>query len=187
LNAVARSPNARYLVFRGGQPLISQSGTLPTQPAQLPFSVAAPWVIGSEGTSADEPIFGQGQNAGDSAPETDIPPPLEAARFRGATLVFLGLLEPSDHVAAALPSTDFSAKAANPTEIAARVEGIPYFALDVSDVGEAALNEVLQAAGEKPEFSEPRVVMMQLGALEGAIFAEARTMLDWNLRNKVCL
>lgn len=71
------------------------------------------------------------------------------------------------------------------------VQGSAYFSLDVTDVDSAELDNVLASSvattqeGLKLTFSEPRAVMSTLDAFEAAIFAEARSMIDWNARNKV--
>jgi NAD+ diphosphatase len=179
LNAIADAPSTRYLIFRGGNPLVSTS----TQPvlARLPYETVSSW-LGST------PIFGQGQHDGSSATtdgENEALPTLEASRFRGAPLVFLGLQEPAGTTgAAALPSSDFSAKSSDASTIASRVEGTPFFALDVTTLEQDAVDSVIQTLGTETEFGEPRTAMARMDQFEAALFAEARTMVDWNSRNK---
>jgi NAD+ diphosphatase len=105
----------------------------------------------------------------------------------------------------ALPSTDFSGKGPEEAALAAsKIEGVPYFCVDVSEVDEGVLKAVLNSGGaaeEKPQsesglgfrygygyrFMEPRAAAAGFTRFEAAVFAEARSMVDWNARNKVCL
>ena len=41
-------------------------------------------------------------------------------------------------------------------------------------------------AGAELAFSEPRAAMSGLDVFQAAIYAEARSLVDWNTRNKVC-
>jgi len=73
----------------------------------------------------------------------------------------------------------------------ANLSGIPFFAIDVIDFEEEKVNEVLKRSslaqnGETLTFSEPRAGMSNLDAFNAALFAEARSMVDWNQRNKFC-
>ena len=118
---------------------------------------------------------------------------LEGARLRGTPIVFLGLHETETTFAAALPSSDFSAKA-DPQTVIDNIKGTPYFSIDVSDVERTEVDRVLNASAPVQEekgtqlvFTEPRAAMGSLDAFEAAIFAEARAIVDWNARNKVCL
>ncbi|TFK54553.1 hypothetical protein OE88DRAFT_1655272 [Heliocybe sulcata] len=183
LNAIAVSPASRWLVFQSGQPLIS---TLPDGRTRTLARLSSSDVRSFLGA---EPLFGQGQNAGDLA-STETPV-LEAARLRDAPIVFLGLHEPDHGKGSALPSADFSAKGEAATAAVANIEGTPYFTLDVTDIETDKVEQVLsnsEAAqkGEKLEFSEPRAAMGTFDMFQAAVFAEARSMVDWNARNKFC-
>ena len=134
------------------------------------------------------PYLGQGEKSGDIAPHSE--PALEVARLRGPKIVFLGLEEPYG-TPTLLPSSDFSAKKEAPEVIAERITGTPYFSLDVSDVESSALNNLLQSNelvqdGGQVRFSEPRAAMNSMNWFDAAVFAQARSMVDWNSRNKVC-
>ena len=134
-----------------------------------------------------EPYLGQDQNDGNIAPQ-DISA-LEVARLRGPRIVFLGLEEPRG-TTAILPSSDFSAKDEAPEVVAKRITGTPYFSLDVSDVEPSALDAVLQnnqlaKDGGQLKFSEARVAMNSMNWFDAAVLAEARSMVDWNARNRV--
>lgn len=132
-----------------------------------------------------EPFFAQGEKVGEfAASDVSI---LEAARIRGPPIVFLGLLEAEGEDA--LPSSDFSAKA-DPAALISRIRGSPYFSLDVSDVEQKELDELLQNTvssreGSKSDFYDARPAMKYFSYDDAAIVAEARSMVDWNARNKV--
>ncbi|KAI0645868.1 NUDIX hydrolase domain-like protein [Trametes meyenii] len=185
LNAIIHAPATRWLVFKEGQPLVhsqastgASNGTHPL--ARLTTNDVKP-LLGAE------PYFSQGQHAGELA--SAGVPVLEAARLRGAPIVFLGLHETQAGHSNALPSSDFSAKT-NAETIIANIHGTPYFTLDVSDAEQSEVDAVVQnAAGESgsgPVFSEPRAAMGSFDAFDAALFAEARSMIDWNARNKFC-
>lgn len=182
LNAVAASPAARWLVYQGGQPLLS------TQPDGRTRGLASFTTNDIRPVLGSDPLFGQGQNEGETA-AVDTPV-LEAARLRGAPIVFLGLHEPEESKSGALPSAEFSAKGAAEAAVA-NIEGTPYFTVDVTDVDADKVKDLLSGSeaaqrGEKLEFSEPRAAMGSMDMFQAALFAEARSMVDWNGRNKFC-
>ena len=185
LNAIVHAPATRWLVFRDGQPLLQASGE--ARASTTKHSLARLTTRDVRPLLGPEPFFSQGQHEGELAPSgTKL---LEAARLRGPPIVFLGLHESETTFAAALPSSDFSAK----TDVQTRtsnIQGSAYFSLDVTHVDATELDNVLESSvvateGAKLWFSEPRAVMSTLDAFEAAIFAEARSMIDWNARNKV--
>ena len=111
------------------------------------------------------------------------------ARLRGPKIIFLGLEEPHG-TTAILPSSDFSAKKEAPEVVAERITGTPYFSLDVSDLESSALDPVLQSNqlakdGGQLKFSDARAAMLSLNWFDAAVFTEARSVVDWNARNKV--
>lgn len=131
------------------------------------------------------PCFGQGQNLEELS--TDETPVLHAARFHGPRLVFLGLEERDPSTASALPSSDSK----EPEVAVANINGTPYFSIDVADleqdnVDEAVQNAELAKSDVKLAFTEPRAAMGALDVFAAAVFAGARSMVDWNDRNKVC-
>jgi NAD+ diphosphatase len=94
-------------------------------------------------------------------------------------------LEEPHGTTAILPSSDFSAKKEAPEVVAERITGTPYFSLDVSDVESDALDAVLQNNnGGQLKFSDARTAMTSMNWFDAAVFAEARSMVDWNTRNK---
>lgn len=143
-----------------------------------------------------EPYFGQGKEPGDLVDEKDraddihkTHSPTESARHLGIPVVFLGVHEPqSSDNSAALLISEFS----YPEEAIKRLDGIPYFAMDVADIDCKAerLQEILkemalEREGKILDWSEPRASMANLDVFTAAVFASARSMVDWNLRNKV--
>lgn len=131
-----------------------------------------------------EPFFGQGEQEGQHcASDSHV---LEAARVRGPSIVFLGLKE-TENSGNALPSSEFK----DPHSAVAKLTGTPYFSADVADLDESKVNEAIENTelakdGSTLTFVEPRAAMSSLDAYTAAIFAEARSMVDWNQRNKVC-
>lgn len=179
LNAVVASPTARWILFNGGQPLIaSHVGTPKGSLALLTTQDVKP-LLGAE------PFFGQCEQEGELS-SSDIPI-LEAARLRGPSIVFLGLKETETLGTSALPSSEFK----DPEAAVAKLTGIPYFSADIADLDEHKVNEVIENAGLVKDgstlaFTEPRAAMSSLDAYTAALFAEARSMVDWNQRNKFC-
>jgi NAD+ diphosphatase len=166
INACAASPQARWLLYRSGDPLVDKRlGNHIELPTRHVVSILGP-----------QPYFGQGQLEGESGPlEVKI---LESARLRGATAIFLGVWENDD------------------VEIADNVKGHPYFALDVSNVesslleqvhaaGKATAMEAVQNAGVEMDYVSARAAASRFSREHGAIFAAARAMLEWNSRTKV--
>lgn len=132
-----------------------------------------------------DPFFGQGQNPGESC--TEETPVLEAARLHGPRVVFLGLEERDPATASALPSSDFQ----DPEVAVANIDGTPYFSVDVADLEEDMVDDVVQNSelaktDAKVAFADPRTAMGALDVFFAAVFASARSMVDWNDRNKAC-
>ncbi|KAG6837815.1 hypothetical protein H0H93_016183 [Arthromyces matolae] len=182
LNAIISSPTTRWLLFNAGQPLVLADSNSPARQtlAYLTTKDVRPLL-------GPEPYFGQGKEIGQVVVELvgAKHSPTEAARHHSSPVVFLGLHEQSK--ANALPSSDFvDAEAA-----VASIDGTPYFSLDVADLNltPEKLAEVIQGTapaqeGQVLSWSEPRILMTGLDTFSGAVFAEARSMVDWNSRNK---
>ena len=175
MNAITNSPQSKWLLFKAGAPLVSSSLSTPLQLAYLSTKDVRPF-LGSE------PFFGQGQKAGSLA---DDVAKSESTRHLGPRVVFLGLTQhPSD---TALPSSDF----ADPEAAVENIKGTPYFSLDVAEIQEASTAETafqhtdLAQAGHSFQWMDSRKVMTRLDIFNGSIFAVARSMVDWNHRNKV--
>jgi NADH pyrophosphatase-like rudimentary NUDIX domain len=95
-------------------------------------------------------------------------------------VVFLGVLESSE-------SSNLLDQPG--VQVGEGVKGVPYFALDVAGTGKE--QDIL---GQRPEgddgevaWAPARSASARFAREEAAIFGEARSMLDWNTRNKVCL
>ncbi|KIJ60048.1 hypothetical protein HYDPIDRAFT_32624 [Hydnomerulius pinastri MD-312] len=179
LNAVVASPTTRWVLFKSGMPLIETNPTTEKRTLALLTTNDVKPLLGSE------PYFGQGQNPGEAC--TTEAPAVEAARLHGPPIVFLGLNETSPDNAAALPSSDFK----DPHAAVANLEGTPYFSLDVVDLEESQVDEVIQNSelgktDAKLAFTDPRAAMGSLDLFTAAVFAQARSMVDWNERNKFC-
>lgn len=145
-----------------------------------------------------EPYFGQGKDPGDlihgnehTGEDTHKDhSPTDAARHLGIPVIFLGVQESqiSDSNSTALSLSQFS----DPETAIKKLDGTPYFAMDVADLDYTAerLQEILKETapgreGKVLDWSEPRSSMINLDIFTAAIFASARSMLDWNRRNKV--
>ncbi|KDR75619.1 hypothetical protein GALMADRAFT_248141 [Galerina marginata CBS 339.88] len=189
LNAVVALQTTKWLLFNAGQPLavFSEAGSKPS-----PVYLSTADVKGFLGPG---PYFGQGKEPGDLVVEKEGEEhvqhsPTEAARHLGPPVVFLGLHEPhSDDSTSALPSSEFK----DPEEAIKRLVGTPYFAIDIAhlDYTHDRLQEILeettpQREGKTLSWSEPRSLMSNLDGITAAIFASARSLTDWNLRNKFC-
>jgi NAD+ diphosphatase len=186
LNAVLASPSTRWILFNAGQPLMvtfkSETNSKKCSLANLTTADVRP-LLGSE------PFFGQGEHSdGKVVTASTDDSPLGSARHRGAPIVFLGLQETCSATASALPSSDFKdAKTA-----VANLEGTPFFALDVShlesieSVEELLLKSVSKQNGDTElAFMDTHAAMRSFDAITAGIFAEARSLVDWNQRNKV--
>jgi NAD+ diphosphatase len=127
-----------------------------------------------------KPYFGQGYQEGE-IPTVDLPI-LEAARFRGAPTVFLGVSEPK--------ANDYR-PTIPPEELAGVLVGTPFFSIDVTEVSQTKLDYLVQTStdgkdGYKLSFAEARAATRDLSHFDAGVFAEARSMVDWNFRNKFC-
>ncbi|KAK7692197.1 hypothetical protein QCA50_003821 [Cerrena zonata] len=179
LNAILLSEATKWLILKDGKVLMAAPPSQKTSLALLTTKEVRSLL-------GPEPFFAQGEKVGEfAASDVSI---LEAARIRGPPIVFLGLLEAEGEDA--LPSSDFSAKA-DPAALISRIRGSPYFSLDVSDVEQKELDELLQSTvssreGSKSDFYDARPAMKYFSYDDAAIVAEARSMVDWNARNKFC-
>jgi NAD+ diphosphatase len=199
LNAVISLPQSKWLLFNAGQPLVISNLNVPNArpvPGYLTTSEVLPFL-------GPHPYFGQGQEIGTLVPEevNNMPhSPTEAARHhpQSVPIVFLGIHEePADtDVSAALPGAVFSSPN-SAVEAVKRLNGNPYFAMDVADLisagqyTEQTLLDVLKEyhqgkEGEVFSWSEPRILMTGLDRFAAAIFASARSLVDWNYRNRFC-
>ena len=191
LNAIIAVPNTRWILFNAGRPLMTSSDDRSTNPSPIYLTTndVKPFL-------GPVPYFGQGKEPGDLINEKDHGEdthnhhsPTESARHRGIPVVFLGLHEPqSNGSGAALPTSEFS----DPKDAITKLDGTPYFAMDVADMNYTPerLQEILKETtpgqeGKVLDWSEPRASMLDLDIVTAAIFASARSQVDWNMRNKV--
>ena len=128
-----------------------------------------------------KPHLGQRPTESEGAIAVVDLPILEAARFRGAPIVFLGVSEPQANVYC--PTVP-------PEEFAKSLIGIAFFSIDLSEVNQIELDRLMQTSaaatgGFNLSFEEPLSAMRGMDEFHAGVFAEARSMVDWNFRNKV--
>ncbi|KAJ7503053.1 NUDIX hydrolase domain-like protein [Mycena galericulata] len=181
LNAIAASPKARWLVLNSGQHLVS----VPASNSSAKPAIAQLATSQVKGFLGSEPWFGQGKDDGRTLAADELIPFTESARHRGVRVVFLGLLDTLSTLNA-LPTSDF----ADPERAVANLDGTPYFALDIGELGvdTDAFLEENKNTDQILSWGEARPLMMglQLDKVSLALFTEARSMVDWNQRNKFC-
>jgi NAD+ diphosphatase len=162
INSSALSPRTKWLLFRSGNPLIdTRSGS----PIEVPIQRIRPLL-------GPLPYFGQGRLDGEEANE-DVKG-LESARLRGPKAVFLGVWE-----------RERDANGVAMEEIIEGVKGDAYFALDVSDVEGTLLEDVHAQLGVQADYASARTAVSRYDRQQGAIFAAAKSLLEWNSRIKV--
>src|ERR1700722_2017433 len=179
LNAAITSSATRWILFNSGNSLIiSHPQTRKCVLAYLTTTDVAP-LLGSE------PYFGQGDCEGKLIEPDATNPALESARHRGPRIVFLGLLEPDASMAMTLLSSDFKGSHA----AIANINGTLYFAMDVVGLEPEKVEKVLKDSrcvedGETLLWRDLRTVIANLDHSLAGMFAQARSMVDWNHRNK---
>jgi NAD+ diphosphatase len=187
LNAVIGLPYTRWLLFNGGQPLLVSPQTQSDRSLEFLSTDDVKPFLGSE------TYFGQGKEPGDKLSdnteegEHSHHSPTQSVRIRGAPIVFLGVHETERDVVAALPTSEFK----NPEVAIEKLNGTPYFSLDVAELGLSGdeirerLEGTLSKSGRTFSWAEPRSLMTTLDPFTAGVFANARSMVDWNFRNKV--
>ncbi|TFK21991.1 NAD+ diphosphatase [Coprinopsis marcescibilis] len=190
LNAIIGLPQTRWIFFNRGQPLTI---TAPNSPNEVLL------YLGTEDIKSflgPEPYFGQGQTPGDLIPsdhnedsgEHSHHSPTHAARHIGPRVVFAGLDDHDKDSAASLPLAEFK----DPVVAVQSLKGTPYFALDVAElsISQEEIDQILSSSlskdGRTFRWSEPRSFLTTLDNNAAAIFGLARSMVDWNLRNRFC-
>jgi NAD+ diphosphatase len=125
-----------------------------------------------------ESHFGQGETSRE--PVVAAVSKLESARLRGPRVVFLGTSIPQSLPARLVRAVVESGDSHKYTS---------YFSFDVSGhVTPALLDTLLQPlTNEGPGlfFIEPRSAAAGFSNFDAGLFAEARSIVDWNFRNKV--
>jgi len=173
-------------VFNAGQPLGFATSDRTSKPIFFSTHDVKPFL-------GPDPYFGQGEKPGDILPDAAQAhgrhTPSEGARHLGPPIVFLGVDEgqKSDSTGA-LPSSDFT----DPQTALQKLEGVPYFSVDIAPLNwsEEKVRDILGQTtlvreGSSIAWTEPRSHMIELDHKMAAILGSARSMTDWNMRNKV--
>ncbi|PFH52176.1 hypothetical protein AMATHDRAFT_2420 [Amanita thiersii Skay4041] len=185
-NTIIAFPSTRWLLFNAGKPL-----TIPDDTKATKQAIAFLRTEDLKSILGSEPYFGQGKEKGEILEEsTDASgfSPLEAVRHHDKPVVFLGVLEPDTQ---SVPLQQDVIK--DPQIVLSKLGGTPYFSMEISDLelSPEELDQVLkntQIGQQGVEFSwaEPRGLSLALDLVTAGIFALARSMTDWNSRNKFC-
>ncbi|KAF9509360.1 hypothetical protein BS47DRAFT_1377623 [Hydnum rufescens UP504] len=167
--------------FMGGSPL-NRLSWLRSSPVFLTTALSSPkttWIIFYEGRPlvtllpllGPAPYFAQGQSPGQVLPleyqTKEHLRALESSRLHGLP-IFKNPQSPDD------------------------IQGEPFFALDATEMDMKQLEQALKLTppGEdvnpKLQFGDARNAGLSLNRFDAAVFSEARTMVDWNSRNKFC-
>lgn len=189
MNALIASPTALWILFKSGEPLVIRDPTSDSESLAFLKTRDVKSLLGPE------PHYGQGPEQGQHLSAEHAAPRTEAARLHHSPIVFLGLHEKT-FGQCAITSEEVAVED-KAKEAVLKLEGTAtaYFSIDVVDLGLTAeeLQEVLKKSevarensGMEMDWVEPRLLMMGLDPFIGGIFASARSMVDWNTRNKVC-
>jgi len=172
INTLIDLTSTRWVAFQDGKPLLASRA----RENRLAFFTTAE----VEHLLGPKPYVGQGPTE-EAIPVVDLPI-LEASKFRGAPIIFLGVNEPQ--------TNDYS-PGVPPEEFAKTLIGTPFFSIDVSGVPQTELDRLVQSSAVALDrftlsFAEPRSAMLSMDDLNAGIFAVARSMVDWNSRNNFC-
>ncbi|KAK2463091.1 hypothetical protein APHAL10511_004746 [Amanita phalloides] len=186
LNAIITLPTTRWLLFNGGKPLI-----LPVSSQITKEDIGFLTTQDVKPLLGPEPYFGQGKDQGEIVPESAESSghsPLDAARYHGNPIVFLGVLERGSVSAPLLQDI-----LEDPAVAVAQLGGTPYFAMEVSDLdlspeelAQFLRNTDMGRQGIDLMWTEPRSLSVSLEMEAAGIFAVSRTMVDWNSKSKYC-
>lgn len=156
-----------FLALSNGAPLVSSATG---QLALLSWAEAGPLLGGGPGNGPWFEEDGEGKARH-----------LQGARLpeSGPPLVFLGTDERSALV------TERTLLVRDPAPELNK-SNPPVFALDASGLETAMLESILKGGGGR-DFVDARRAATRFGAWEAGLFAQARSMVDWNGRNKVRL
>ena len=196
LNALVLFPATRWIIFNGGQPLVvTMSGSSTSAGSESATSnvkhqlahVSTDDVLPLLGP---QPFFGQAEEDGQLVPNSVRT--LGSIRHRGPRIVFLGLHQPETSEAGGEPNGDGGTLTLSPDvqedaleQAVAGLNGTPFFCVDVADVEQSVVDVVLKQAVERWSWMDARAVMACLDAPAAGMYAQARSMADWNQRNKV--
>jgi NAD+ diphosphatase len=195
LNALVLFPATRWIIFNGGQPLVvmtsgstsarteSATNNVKHQLAHVSTDDVLPLL-------GPQPFFGQAEEEGQLVPNTVRT--LGSIRHRGPRIVFLGLHQTSEAggepngdggTLTLILSPDVREDALE--QAVAGLNGTPFFCVDVADVEQSVVDVMLKQAVERWSWMDARAVMACLDASAAGMYAQARSMADWNQRNKV--
>ncbi|MCJ1314329.1 NADH pyrophosphatase [Agyrium rufum] len=166
LSAAIKHPSTSFLLMKDLAPLAQST----TKLAYASFKEVEP-LVGSDPYALTEEDQISAFNSSTKIPQ----------------LLFLGIDEQQKTNPASAAPQPFSWKI---------YSGTPFFAVDVTPTGSTssaaeALIEKMTSPSSSPSSSEPLTFLegrthMNLDAPEAAIYAQARAMIDWNLRNPFC-
>jgi len=164
--------NSLWILFSNGQPLVRAVDGRGSSLAYLPLDRVR-HLLGCE------PYFGQCETTGIVA-ASDVAQ-LESSRLVKPRIVFLGSSSPEKTAAHEVKDM---------IERNATDKYTSYFSLDIA--GQASPDDVdllLQASTSKEEtllFVETRAALTTFSAFDAGLFAQARSIVDWNSRNQFC-
>ena len=189
LNSTAHSPHTRWLLFNAGDPLLRTStGRL----ALLSASALRPlfgWRAGADERGKDEELEEGGVDEGRVFGQVYVPPDERKGRHGSEFADMMTARVTSTPVVVFLGVLESSPTSSNPPgmQVGEGVEGVPYFVLDVAGTGKEQDVLGLKIEGEDHEIAWGTARLASVGFTreDAAIFGEARSMLDWNARNKV--
>jgi NAD+ diphosphatase len=153
------APEAKFLLFKDGKPLMQTTGETKTPTGLSYFSQSSITPYLPSGT------FTFAQCPDPTNENKDVAKQYQSARLPTSlpALVFLGIDDRTEAKEGAVPAE------VDPKD----PKGVPYFALDVSGA-----NITLSALGAvEAEFVEPRLAGSSLGGWEANLFAQARALM----------
>jgi len=162
-----------WIVFNNGQPLVKSLNGRSTGLAYISIDRVRHFL-------GREPYFGQGETTGELAASEVAQ--LESARINNPRVVFLGT---------SIPENKSAREVRDLIERNGTDQYSSYFTFDISglDSSQRDLESLLRRTADQEEaleFIEPRAAMATFSAFDAGLFAQARSIVDWNLRNKFC-
>ncbi|KAF8639256.1 hypothetical protein AX16_010328 [Volvariella volvacea WC 439] len=211
LNHTISNPSTRWIIFNDNSILVTVATDAHSDVTSKETEKEKVTALGYLRTEdirdvlGEEPYFGFGNErepeSGTSRKSAENDP-LAGARLQGPTAVFLGILEPGGANEASLPTVhDHDHGHDSTTDVNDYgIKGTPYFAIDFAQVPIAdrlgqglerdRIDEILansgKAVGKKFKLVDFRIATGVFGQVESSLFAQARSIIDWNARNKFC-
>lgn len=165
------APEAKFLLFKDGKPLMQTTGETKTPTGLLYLSQPSitPYLPSKSFAECPEP---ENKDVAKQYQSARLPTSLPA-------LVFLGIDDRTEAKEGAVPAE------VDPKD----PKGVPYFALDVSganvDLRELGKEGKEEGQGHGAEFVEPRLAGSSLGGWEANLFAQARALMGESESSKV--